>query len=239
MRSTKGRERLRRREASCRALAALVAILFGVAPAPVSALVDGGQLAANGNGHGAPACSACHGAHGEGGSADGFPRLAGLSAGYLEAQLADFADGKRDNAIMQPFAKALAPDERTAVAEYYASLRVEAAAEQKPVDPKLVAAGARLADHPTWSKGLPACNQCHGPRGIGVGAAFPRLAGQSSAYIENQFKAWQHGTRSNDPLRLMAGIATKLDSKDIDAVAAYYASLSGEPASGPTNKASP
>jgi len=62
----------------------------------------------------AMACVTCHGAEGEGMAAAGFPRLAGLSAGYMKKQLADFASGERANPIMQPIAAALSSEEADA-----------------------------------------------------------------------------------------------------------------------------
>ncbi len=67
--------------------------------------------------------------------------------------------------------------------------------------------------------------QCHGAAGQGVGKTFPRLAGQSAEYIMGQLKAWKDGKRTDDPLHLMTGIASKLDDDQVVAVAAYYASL--------------
>src|SRR5699024_5747688 len=69
----------------------------------------------------------------------------------------------------------------------------------------------------------PACEQCHGPGGIGVGAHFPPLAGQPAKYLAGQLKAWKQGKRHNDPLALMVHIAKKLNSADIDAVASWFA----------------
>lgn len=85
--------------------------------------------------------------------------------------------------------------------------------------------GGNIAANGLWSKGVPGCNQCHGPEGRGVGPNFPRLAGQSAAYITSQIEAWTAGTRANDPLSLMNGIAHKLSEDEVKAVASYYASL--------------
>ncbi len=191
---------------------------------------DGGQIARQGSPGGAPACVACHGASGQGQAAAGFPRLAGLDAGYLERQLESFAGPARQNPIMSPVAKALTAQERRAVAAYYAGLPVhdEPAAGPAP-DATALAAGEALAVHGRWSRGLPACAQCHGPAGLGVGASFPQIAGQPAAYIAGQLHAWQQGTRANDPLGLMHGVALRLAPGDIDSVAAYYASRPAAP----------
>jgi cytochrome c553 len=186
---------------------------------------DGRDIAANGNGRDAPACSACHGAQGEGRPDSPYPRLAGLDSAYLVAQMKAFATGGRDNEAMSPIARALTPDERQAVAKFYAGLVTPKIDEPQKADDKTIAAGAALASRGDWSKGLPGCGQCHGAAGQGVGATFPELAGQSAGYIVSQLKAWKDGKRTNDPLHLMTGISSKLSDDQIAAVAAYYASL--------------
>jgi cytochrome c553 len=186
---------------------------------------DGREIAANGNGNNAPACSVCHGAQGAGQPDAGYPRLAGLDSEYLLEQLSAFADGSRDNETMAPIAKALSPDERQSVAKFYAGLVAPKMEEPQKADDKTIAAGAALAGRGDWSNGLPGCGQCHGAAGQGVGKTFPGLAGQSAEYIVSQLKAWKDGKRTNDPLHLMTGISSRLRDDQIAAVAAYYASL--------------
>src|ERR1700678_2753342 len=186
---------------------------------------DGQQIAAGRNGRNEDACSACHEAQGEGQPDAAYPRLAGLDSEYLIAQLNAFAEGSRDNEAMSPIAKALTPDERQAVAKFYAGSVSPKIEESHKADDKTIASGAALANRGDWSKGLPGCGQCHGPAGQGVGKTFPQLAGQSATYIINQLKAWKDGKRTNDPLHLMTGIARKLNDDQVAAVAAYYASL--------------
>lgn len=200
-------------------------LLIGLAWAGLinPAFADGAGIAQRGTDHGTPACVSCHGAHGEGVAASGFPRLAGMNAGYLQTQLVALATGQRVNQIMSPIAKSLSAEEQAEVARYYASLSAPAAATgaAPPANP----AGERLAVEGCWEQGLPACIQCHGPTGAGVGATFPALAGQSAVYIENQLHAWQQGTRASGPLGLMKVIASKLSATDINDVAEYFATL--------------
>lgn len=198
------------------------------------ALADGASIALHGNDRGAPACVTCHGAYGEGMPANGFPRLAGLNAGYLKTQLDAFVNGQRTNALMTPIAQTLSGDERAEVARYFAGLSGPASMAE-PVQ-ETNSAGARLAIQGRWSQGLPACIQCHGEMGVGVGTTFPALAGQSSLYIENQLRAWQQGTRVPGPLGLMKVIASKLSAADIHEVAAYFSAL---PASDPSRRSKP
>lgn len=197
----------------------LAASLLALASGAFAA--DAPTIARQGNGHGAPPCQSCHGVDGAGQAAAGYPRLAGLDATYLRRQLDDFASGARDNPVMKPTATALSAAEREAMADYYGKL-------PPPVVPSGRApagdgAGALLATRGRWSKQVPACEQCHGPGGVGVGANFPPLAGQPAAYIEAQLKAWKAGTRHNDPLQLMQHIGKSLDDADITAVATWFA----------------
>jgi cytochrome c553 len=213
---------------------ALLAICTGPAFAvPPSAE----QMAASGTGAGAPACASCHGAHGEGMPAAGVPQLAGLDAKYLQGQLADLADGRRNSAVMSSIAKLLTPADAQALAAWYAHLSPPSTPATAPSTSSALSVGESLARHGDWSRSLPSCNQCHGPDGLGVGDTFPRIAGQSPPYISAQLKAWQTGTRHNDPLGLMRGVSTKLSADDVEAVATYFASL--PPAAVTPTKAKP
>lgn len=192
-------------------------------PAFAAESPDAAIIAKQGNGKGAPACSSCHGPDGGGQAAAGFPRLAGLDAAYLRRQLDSFANGSRDNAVMAPIAKALSEDERHALAEYYSRLPIPPAAAKGSVPPSGDALGEELATHGRWSRQVPGCVKCHGPRGVGVGANFPPLAGQSATYIANQLRDWQQGKRKNDPLQLMQHVSSALDDADIKAVSEWFA----------------
>lgn len=194
---------------------------------------DGAAIAKAGAGT-APACQTCHGPAGEGVPQAGFPRLASLGAPYLERQLAAFADGTRVSEVMMPIAKALSAADRVAVSAYYAELPAPAApAAALPTGSATVAVapavpasvGATLATRGRWADKLPACEQCHGPGGRGVGPDFPALAGQSASYLANQLTAWQAGARPPGPMGLMAVIARKLSAAEVRAVADHYASL--------------
>jgi cytochrome c553 len=183
---------------------------------------DAASIAQQGNGRGAAPCMACHGPDGGGNSITGFPRLAGLDAAYLRQQLDDFASGTRANPVMQPNASTLSEDERAALAKYYSALPLPARLATPPAA-KPDAEGERLATHGDWNRELPACVQCHAPGGVGVGANFPPLAGQPAAYIASQLRAWQQGSRHNDPLQLMQHVSKQLTPQEIEAVAGWFA----------------
>ncbi|MBA3057219.1 MAG: c-type cytochrome [Gammaproteobacteria bacterium] len=207
-----------------------MALFTALALTALPALAQNGEkIAKTGNAAGAPACMTCHGASGQGQPAAGFPRLAGLNPVYFVRQLQSFHDTTRVNPIMAPIAQQLNDADRQALAAYYAGLAVTNPDGEAPADAKSLSAGETLAQRGDWSRGVPACAQCHGPKGLGVGAVFPQIAGQSATYITSQLQAWQAGTRKNDPLGLMHGIALKLSPTDIGAVAAYYGSLDAVP----------
>jgi len=201
-------------------------------PATVAA---GAAIAKAGAPGGVLACAACHGAEGHGTPA--FPRLAGSGADYLQAQLDAFAAGTRQSPVMQPFAQHLDATQRQSLAMYYASLTPPTTKTPAAADPK--DAGAWLAQRGDWAANVPACAQCHGPGGVGVGGHFPPLAGLPASYLQAQLQAWKDGSRPPGPQSLMGTIAQRLDDGQMQAVAAYYASLSPVTAPAPAAPPSP
>lgn len=187
--------------------------------------VEAGKvIATKGNDKGVPPCGACHGANGEGQATSAIPRLAGLNAAYLQGQLAAFGSGTRDNAMMSPIAKTMDATSMADAAAFYAS--VPAPETSVPEQSKAaVAQGEAIALRGDWDAEIPPCAACHGKQGRGVGAAFPAIAGQSSAYITNQLLAWKKGSRHDDPLGLMKTVAGRLSDAQIAAVATYYEAL--------------
>lgn len=205
--------------------AALCAPLPAMAASAGAAIAQGGVPAA-----GVMACSGCHGAEGQGNPAIGAPRLAGLGRAYIVEQLDNFATGARANPIMMPMAKGLTGAQRRAVASYFSAMPRAVPAGTVPAAAPAVSLGQTLAERGRWPAGLPACAQCHGPNGVGVGPRFPPLAGLPAAYIAAQLAAWQAGKRPPGPLGLMAAVARKLSAQDIQAVSAYFAGLRVTPA---------
>lgn len=206
-----------------RHLLALILIALPIAAWQAQA-TDAAAIARQGNGRGAAPCIACHGVDGAGQAQAGYPRLAGLDAAYLEKQLGDFANGTRGSAVMLPTASALSADERQALATYYSQLPLPPAlANPATPVPAAESLGARLATRGDWDRDVPGCVQCHGPAGVGVGTHFPPLAGQPASYLAAQLRAWQQGTRHNDPLQLMQHLSAALTAQDIEAVSAWFA----------------
>ena len=77
-----------------------------------------------------------------------------------------------------------------------------------------VADGKRLAEA--------TCSNCHGAEGISAIAEVPNLAGQRSAYLYRELRAYKSGARGNDA---MNGTVKFLSNDAFVNVAAFYASL--------------
>ncbi|MBU8536591.1 c-type cytochrome [Falsiroseomonas tokyonensis] len=207
--------------------AAAAVELLGNPPSPRQ-VASGRAVAAGAGGQGQQgACFACHGFDGAGQAAAGFPALAGQSAEYLHEQLERYASGARPNPIMQPIAAAMTPDQRRDVSVYYAAQPPQASAGARPQgDPALLQHGGNLSAIGSAERGVQACQNCHGPGGIGLWPNYPRLAGQPADYLAAQLRAWKQGERPGDePYNFMANIAARLTEDDIRAVSLYFASV--------------
>lgn len=98
---------------------------------------------------------------------------------------------------------------------------VAASAPAAPTDAQRQA-GAQLASQ-GGGGAVAACQSCHGAQGEGQPqAGFPRIAGQSWAYLQHQLQAYADGSR-NHPV--MGPIAKAMNEDQRRAAAAYYASL--------------
>ncbi|MBO9668527.1 MAG: c-type cytochrome, partial [Bdellovibrio sp.] len=140
---------------------------------------------------------------------------------YLSRQLEDYASGARKNAVMEPIAKALSGQERDNVSAYYASLKMQKWKPAKKPAASILKRGELLAKTGDQKIMVQACNNCHGPGGIGMGPAIPYIAGQFGSYIQAQLNLWKSGQRANSPGQMLE-IARRLSDKDIAALAAYF-----------------
>jgi cytochrome c553 len=174
-----------------------------------------GRIIAMGGGEGGPAnaCFSCHGLEGAG---DGVsvPRLAGLDAGYLQKQLADYAAGRRADPVMTPIARWLDAGDQRAVAAWHAAMPSPAAAVPAGPPPDIYLNGDP-------GRGLAACASCHGADGRGLGAGNPAISGQPAAYTLDQLRRWKRSERRNDPRGVMADAAAGLTDAEMRTIAAW------------------
>ena len=110
--------------------------------------------------------------------------------------------------------------------------------ERVPVE-ELVDLGQKVYLGGNPETGVGACAACHGATGAGVEAAgFPSLAGQHTAYISAQLKAFRAAGRhdltgpyrtndSEDPMSggMMQGTAGKMSDREIQAVSSFISGL--------------
>jgi len=106
-------------------LAPLVGLVALGAQATEGMRLTGREIAHQGNGAGAPACTSCHGEQFQGEAALKTPALAGLPAAFILSRLAHYAGPDGHNPSMRQVATALGPEERQAVAAYLSSLPIE------------------------------------------------------------------------------------------------------------------
>jgi len=178
----------------------------------------------------AAVCAACHGAQGVA-IAPNFPNLAGQSATYLYAQLKEFHDGQRTDPVMSGQAAALSDVDMRNLASYYASLAPKPAGR---ADGSSRGAQLYLAGDP--AQGIPPCQGCHGPAGLGPQpypssapqppwATFPHLRGQSGLYLTKELSDFKRGARAGSSnAKVMHGIASTLSDDDMQALSAYLSS---------------
>jgi cytochrome c553 len=175
----------------------------------------------------AAVCTACHGPQGVA-IAPNFPNLAGQSATYLYVQLKEFHEGQRKDPVMTGQAAALSDADMRDLASYYAALAPKPAGQ---ADADSRGAQLYLAGDP--AQGIPPCQGCHGPTGLGPQphpssapqppwATFPHLRGQSGLYVTKQLGDFKSGARAGSSnAKVMHGIAATLDDDDMQALSTY------------------
>lgn len=168
-------------------------------------------------------CQGCHGGDGNSPVA-AFPSLAGQPANYLAKQLKDYRSGNRKNETMDALAASLSDEDIADIAAYFASQKPTPTGSDAKAD--TLALGKLIYKGGNMDTGLTACASCHGPQGKGNGPAkFPALAGQHADYTVSQLQNFKIEIRSNDMNNMMRNVSARMTQKEMDAVAAYLATL--------------
>lgn len=179
----------------------------------------------------AAVCAACHGAQGVA-IAPNFPNLAGQSATYLYVQLKEFHDGGRNDPVMTGQAAPLSDTDMRDLASYYASLAPKPAGQ---ADATSRGAQLYLAGDP--AQGIPPCQGCHGPTGLGPQphpssappppwATYPHLRGQSALYVAKQLGDFKSGARAGSSnAKVMQGVTQALGDDDMQALSTWLSTL--------------
>lgn len=187
--------------------------LLGMA-SPLAAMAQGASQVAPAI---AASCENCHGPAGQ--VASHAPRLNGQTREYLLARLKDLRNpgNQTISAIhnMLDPARSVTEAQMIALAERFAS--------QAPTEPnRRGPAHDRGAQLYARGKGelIPACAGCHGDKGQGAGEAA-RLAGQHSAYLQDQMEALMIAARIQGSMNKHVWT---LEQQDVRALAAYLGS---------------
>jgi cytochrome c553 len=166
-------------------------------------------------------CAGCHSVDGNSVTAAN-PKLAGLTAEYINKQLTNFKSGERKNVVMSGIVAKLAPQDMLNLAAYFSAQQPKPGTSK---DQELALLGQKIYRGGVLGAGVPACASCHGPQGKGIPTQFPRLAGQHSDYVYAQLNNFRVGTRANDAAKMMRSIAAKMTDGDMKAVASYIQGL--------------
>ena len=166
-------------------------------------------------------CATCHNVDGRSDWPQ-VPRLDILDGDYMASALSAYRDGIRGSGFMQQAATAVPEPALAELAAWFAAQ--DAAGPGLGGDAALVEAGEELARQGTGE--IPACIACHGPDAREDKPAMPDLAGQHATYLRTQLHLWRDGGRGGGArANLMVKAAQDLTDADIDALAAWYASL--------------
>lgn len=165
-------------------------------------------------------CASCHGEDGNS-SNPLWPKLAGQHASYIEKQINDFQQKKRNDPMMSPMATLLDAQGVKDVATYLSTQKTSAGAATK----EKVAAGKLIYKGGKLTEGVTACAACHGPTGMGNPASkYPQVSGQHAQYVVKQLQDFKLKKRANDS-EIMTSIAKKMTTADMEAVAEYMSGL--------------
>ena len=155
----------------------------------------------------AAACAKCHGEDGNS-KIPGTPSLAGQQPHYLVAAIQEYHQGDRAKDAMRSSLRDSDNLQLESLALYFAS--------QTPVKRAAPTHGDTAAGEPASAM----CGGCHGSHGVSADAATPSLAGQDAQYLVKAIKSYRTTRKNWGMQRYVAG----LGDKDIDNIAAFYAS---------------
>ena len=177
------------------------------------------------------ACVTCHGAEGNS-VIEMYPNIAEQPFEYLVKQMQAFRpDGDKPAkrlgvdgvpAVMAPIVANMTDDEMRDVAFYVSVQKLDPETMAKASQEDTIEHGQKI-----WRGGIPdrnvaACASCHAPNGAGIPGEYPRLRGQFPSYLAEQLRLFRDGERQDDA---MADIASRMQEKDINAIADYAAGL--------------
>jgi cytochrome c553 len=170
----------------------------------------------------------CIGCHGIAGYQSSFPeihkvpKIAGQTAGYLQAALLAYQTGERKHPTMRGIAGSLNAQDMADLSAFYAQLApASSVAEQAPAAPAKVQA--------LLARG--GCVACHGANyNKPLAPSYPKVAGQHADYLYVALKSYQ--VQDNAVVgrgnAIMGGVAKQFKLDELKAMANYLGGLSGD-----------
>ncbi|WP_424813405.1 c-type cytochrome [Roseococcus sp. YIM B11640] len=198
--------------------------------------LDDAALVRRGAGHFQGGCAPCHGAPGRPPNpvtrrmVPAPPELAPHIADWQTQELFQLVMHGIKYTGMPAWPAAARPDEAWAVVAFLRSLpgldeaayRELAFGEMAPERAQAASDAGLLLRNGPLDEGIAGCGRCHGRSGQGdAEGAFPRLAGQSEAYLLDALRAFADGSR---PSGIMGPVAAELTPPEMAALARHYAS---------------
>lgn len=160
-------------------------------------------------------CLGCHGAPGlrNPGPVYNIPMIGGQHPEYIISALKAYKSKARGHGTMQAQASNLSDQDMADIAAYFGDM----AGNSRP---SLVNA-AKASEGQEKSA---VCAACHAANGDGDNHSYPKLAGQYESFLVQALKDYRSGDRNN---AIMAGFASSLTIRDIEALSAWFASQQG------------
>ncbi|MEN8131977.1 MAG: cytochrome C [Pseudomonadota bacterium] len=155
-------------------------------------------------------CAGCHGTYGR--STEPMPIIAGLSKAYFSRVMRQYQTGKRPSTIMGRLARGYSESELDDMAAFFASQIWKSPAQE--VENAMVLKGEKIHEEK--------CEVCHKDGGRYQDDVTPRIAGQWLEYLEISLQEYSRSDRKM-PHYFMTTISNTLSSKDITALAHFYA----------------
>ena len=140
------------------------------------------------------------------------PRIAGQSAVYIANALRLYRSGERPHPTMVAQAASLSDKDIDDIAAYVA----EVGGDNQ---------NAALIGNPPEKASI--CASCHGESGRSSIAENPTLAGQHQDYLRQALSDYLNGNRKGPNATVMQAQLMNLESDDLAAIAAFYASQPG------------
>ena len=169
-------------------------------------------------------CARCHTRGGTGPDGGPIPNIAILKADYFRTALGRYANGGRHSGFMQAVATQLDDSQMDALAHYYTT-QPQQRSDTATGNPAALVLGERIAVAGIPARGIGACAGCHDVTKAAA-KAFPAIDGQHRLYLAGRLRQFRAAPDTPGGGNPMIAISKKLNDREIDGVAAFYAARS-------------